>query len=205
MAENLLKLICSRRSIRSFSEEPVPDEVVYQLLESARWAPSPSNRQNYFLMAIRRRELITDMSRVVREKIETIEGLLPQEDAVDSFREYSRYFTTFEGAPLVIAVAYRPNSPLLKTFLGSSFQDDDNIGEISAAAAATQNILLVAHQLGYGSCWMTGPLIAGKELSALIGLQKNYRLAALIPIGRAAEAPNPPKRKDINKIIRVVD
>ena len=37
--------IRERRSIRSFRSDPVPDEVIHQMLEAARLAPSGSNRQ----------------------------------------------------------------------------------------------------------------------------------------------------------------
>jgi len=51
--KSLLALLKSRRSIRRYRPDPVPDEMVEQLLEAGRWAPSASNRQPWAFIAIR--------------------------------------------------------------------------------------------------------------------------------------------------------
>ena len=51
--EALLALLKGRRSIRRYRPDPVPDEMVGQLLEAGRWAPSASNRQPWALIVIR--------------------------------------------------------------------------------------------------------------------------------------------------------
>jgi nitroreductase len=51
--EALLALLKGRRSIRRYRPDPVPDEMVEQLLEAGRWAPSASNRQPWAFIVIR--------------------------------------------------------------------------------------------------------------------------------------------------------
>jgi nitroreductase len=51
--ESLLALLKSRRSIRRYRPDPVPDEMVEQLLEAGRWAPSASNRQPWDFIVVR--------------------------------------------------------------------------------------------------------------------------------------------------------
>ena len=51
--ESLLTLLKSRRSIRRYRPDPVPDEMVEQLLEAGRWAPSASNRQPWDFIVVR--------------------------------------------------------------------------------------------------------------------------------------------------------
>jgi len=51
--ESLLALLKRRRSIRRYRPDPVPDEMVNQLLEAGRWAPSASNRQPWAFIVIR--------------------------------------------------------------------------------------------------------------------------------------------------------
>ena len=51
--ESLLTLLKSRRSIRRYRPDPVPDEMVEQLLEAGRWAPSASNRQPWGFIVVR--------------------------------------------------------------------------------------------------------------------------------------------------------
>jgi len=52
-AEAVLSLLKSRRSIRRYRPDPVPDEMVEQLLEAGRWAPSASNRQPWDFIVVR--------------------------------------------------------------------------------------------------------------------------------------------------------
>ncbi len=51
--QELLSLMKSRRSIRRYQDRPVPDELVEQMLEAARWAPSATNRQPWRFIIIR--------------------------------------------------------------------------------------------------------------------------------------------------------
>lgn len=53
----LLDLIRSRRSIRHFLPDPVPDEMIDQLLEAGRWAPSAGNRQPWVFVVIQDNEV----------------------------------------------------------------------------------------------------------------------------------------------------
>jgi nitroreductase len=51
--QSLLNLLKTRRSIRRYRPDPVPDEMVEQLLEAGRWAPSASNRQPWEFIVVR--------------------------------------------------------------------------------------------------------------------------------------------------------
>jgi nitroreductase len=67
--------------------------------------------------------------------------------------------------------------------------------EVEDGSAATQNILLAACAQGLGTCWVNGSqaTYAGK-VSELLGVPADYRLVSLIPVGRPAADPKPPKR-----------
>ncbi len=51
--EAVLSLLKGRRSIRRYRPDPVPDEMIEQLLEAGRWAPSASNRQPWQFIVVR--------------------------------------------------------------------------------------------------------------------------------------------------------
>jgi nitroreductase len=51
--DDLLELIRARRSVRAHTEAPVPAEVLDQLLEAARWAPTGGNRQRWCFVVVR--------------------------------------------------------------------------------------------------------------------------------------------------------
>ncbi|HEY73709.1 MAG: hypothetical protein B6I35_09905 [Anaerolineaceae bacterium 4572_32.2] len=50
--QSLLALLKGRRSIRRYRPDPVPDEMIEQLLEAGRWAPSASNRQPWVFVVV---------------------------------------------------------------------------------------------------------------------------------------------------------
>ena len=64
-----------------------------------------------------------------------------------------------------------------------------------SAAALTQNILILAHEKGMGTCWMTDPKRAETVINAILGI-KDKELAACIPIGYPDQSPPAPPRKE---------
>ena len=60
---SILELIKTRRSIRAFTDEPVPDEVLRQLVEAACWAPTASNMQSWQFVAVRDRDNMRKLKR----------------------------------------------------------------------------------------------------------------------------------------------
>ena len=59
---DIFEIIKTRRSIRKFTEEPVPDKIVDRIIEAASWAPSGLNNQPWKFAIIRDKELKTKMS-----------------------------------------------------------------------------------------------------------------------------------------------
>ena len=72
---------------------------------------------------------------------------------------------------------------------------------VEDGAAAAQNMLIAATALGYGSCWLEGYSSQFEErIKALLGVPASLRLLTLIPVGVAAEAPDPDK-KSLRQVI----
>jgi nitroreductase len=68
-----------------------------------------------------------------------------------------------------------------------------------------QNLLLAAHAMGLGACCMTSPLIAYVEIKKILDIRSPFEIAALIPIGEYKEKPEATGRKEVNKIIEIVE
>lgn len=64
------------------------------------------------------------------------------------------------------------------------------IEQVSAVAAAAQNMLLAAHALGYGAMWKTGAAAYDPEVKALCGLTPEDHIVAIVYVGTVA-APGP--------------
>ncbi len=76
------------------------------------------------------------------------------------------------------------------------------------AAAAIENLLLMAHSLGLGACWVNlAPDNITESVEVQIrgrfGIPNSYELVTIIPIGKTVDSPTPPGRKDIDDIMHV--
>lgn len=63
---NTQEAILARRSIRKFTSEPIPDDIIQQLLESAMAAPSACNKRPWEFYVIRNPELVEQLHHVSR-------------------------------------------------------------------------------------------------------------------------------------------
>jgi nitroreductase len=75
--------------------------------------------------------------------------------------------------------------------------------DVQSIGAAIEHLLLAATELGYGSCWHSGPLIAREPL---LGIAAPDHLAALVTIGVPAVPPNEGRdRRPVDEILRFLD
>jgi nitroreductase len=206
---DLFDAIQGRKSIRRFKQEPVPDEDVKKILDAGRLAPSANNVQPWSFLVIKDRELLAKMADAVRAMVDRMIPFAESEKEAQRLAAYkSNYYTFFEKAPVVIAVfmeAY-PSSGLLMR-MGYSPEEAVRLRPLpglQSVAAAIQNMLLAVHALGYGSCWMTGPLVAQEAFEKLLGFGKERYIAALLPVGVPDEAPPVRGRKPLEELMRLV-
>ena len=139
------------------------------------------------------------MGDVVHSKVREI---LPEEGSEDArhARQRVEWFSTFfADAPLVIAVVLLPYEPVVEPALEGSRLTAAKINamrgqpDVQSLGAAVEHLLLAAANLGYGGCWLSGPLVARPELERLLGIEAPGRLAAMVAIGKAASATHAPR------------
>ena len=68
--------------------------------------------------------------------------------------------------------------------------------------ASVQNVLLTAHSMGLGACWVGAFNEDGVHM--LLDLPRNLRPVALVPVGYAAEDPEPPPRVRVESTVKFV-
>jgi coenzyme F420-0:L-glutamate ligase/coenzyme F420-1:gamma-L-glutamate ligase len=180
----LLEALRSRRSIRRYSERPVPRDVLWRLLEAARWAPSAHNRQPWRFAVItdpaRRADLAQAMGENFRRDLEA--DKLPP-DEVD--RQVARSYERISHAPALIV--------LCLSMVDMDHYPDTRRGQaewvmaVQSTALATQNVLLMAHAEGLGACWMCAPLFCPDVVRAALALSEDWEAQALLTVGYPAE------------------
>jgi nitroreductase len=120
------------------------------------------------------------------------------EDERGPVAAYAQDFVRFEQAPLVLAPYFRASNALGERF---GMPAERDLGAVASVSAAIMNLLLAAHALGLGACWMTGPLLAAPELEPLLGIPAGWRLAAIVPVGLPDETPAPPARRAVSHLL----
>lgn len=182
--ENLKNLCEKRHSCRSFTDHPVAPELIQKIKHIALTSPYVSGKKNWEIMEITDRKIISLIAAAVRQKSKQLRSHM-NNDFQASFGDYARMFTVFENAPVLLLPTFRISAgfSLMMTSQSSDivqFERDNYIKSISCVAML---IHLAAISLGLGSCYMTGPLIAEKEIAAIAKIKNGRSIGAVIPIG----------------------
>lgn len=200
-----IECIKTRRSVRRFKSDKVKEEDLRLMIDCARFAPSGTNMQNWHFIVIRNKEVMQSMKQAVEHKIQEIDR---SSEAGKKVAHLAKYFTFFPSAPVVIAVLIEPRETFFEQ-LGAANKYEavkqSGFTAASGVAAAIENLLLAAHALGYGACWMTGPLIAKSELEQILGVKKPFEVMALIPIGVPEKISRAPERMSVEEITSWID
>ena len=143
-----------------------------------------------------------------------IANLADNEKDQANMSKFLKYYTVFKNAPVLVLVYAKPYKTveykILKENNAPQEVLDILVSPQSAAqgiGAAVENILLAATEMGYGTCYMTGPTHAKKEIEELIGFEKEgYELMSMISLGVAEDdTPKQPPRKPLEEVVTFID
>lgn len=208
-----LEFIYKRHSVRKFTQDEVPLEDIKKIIKAATYAPSGKNRQNWHFVVVRNKEKIENMAKIIEEKNAAIATKMPDQEEAKKFTKLVKFATHFRNAPVVILIYAGPYPDTGLEELKSIGVSSEEIHKflrptpgIQNIGAAIQNLLLAAANMGYGTCWMTGPNYAAKEITDYIGFNKEgYFLAALTPLGVPAVEPKSPARKAVEEVMTIIE
>ena len=155
---NSLEAINNRRSIRKYLEKPVEFEKITTILDAARKAPSAGNLQEWRFIIATDKNLIKDVS------------------------EYSLEQYWIQTAPLLIIVC--SESEQAEAYYGLRGK---RLYAVQDCAAAIENMLIAATDLGLGSCWVGA--FEEDKLRAAFAIPPEVRPQAIVALGYADETP----------------
>jgi nitroreductase len=194
-----------RRSIRKFKTDPVPDEHITALLNSARLAPSGCNAQPWRFKIIKDQETKLKLSHAAHDQSFIAEAPVVLVCCADIKGYLEGTISGIQDIGKIGAVEDRIVKILLKRAeqmeLQMKFMNKDQLGLRIAfnVAIAVEHIVLRALDFGLGSCWVR--LIDEKMIKDIFGWDENIYVVALLPIGYPAESPPPRKRLKIEEIL----
>ena len=176
---DLDEAIKGRRSVRSYLDKSVPEELVREVIEAGTFAPSAKNGQQWRFTVLRG-EAKRGLTDVFRRELELVSKRIGRENVGSSFGSCG----VMEEVPVVVMVW--------------------NAGEMGweteahSVAAAIQNMLLKAYALGLGSVWIGDIYYTLEALKRHLG--KPWKLMAAIALGWSASTPESRPRKSVDEV-----
>ena len=200
---DILEVIKTRKSIRRYKPDPIPDEMLDKILEAARWAPTGENYQPWRFIVIKNPETKNKIGNLAKlgsgsrmtawyclgemqRRFEEIQDPVKRAEVLRFM--YSGEVSAFaKQAPVIIAV--------IGTLMEGSVDVPYDL------SACIENMLLEAHSLGLGACWVHGPVASTRDAAKFKKILKiptgmgEYKVIAYIALGWPAEARKHPRAK----------
>lgn len=172
-----MDLFEKRRSIRKYTGQPVSEDVLRQLLEAARLAPSGNHTQPWYFIAVTQDET---KRRIVQ---------------ADHNQQWML------GAPLFLVCVADASVRLPDKNLELDEESPQKGLKLVLrdTAIATEHIALKAAELGLGTCW-TG-YFAQKDIREILGIPQDKYVVAVLTVGYPAEEPAYKARRPVEDLL----
>jgi nitroreductase len=201
---DLYDVIRTTSAVREFTDDPLPDPILYRIIDNARFAPSGGNRQGTHVTVVR--------DATVRQRLAALN--------VPGAQRYFAQLAAGEGPWNPVAPTGVPRETIAATTVPDEFaapfrraavvlvvtvdltcvaatdQQLDRIGVVSGASVypLVWNILLAARNEGYGGTLTTMAVPEEEQIRDLLGIPDTHAVAALVPLGKP--------RKQLSKLRR---
>ncbi|MFC3345440.1 nitroreductase family protein [Paenibacillus abyssi] len=212
--EQTKQVMHERRSVRKYKDQPVTAELIRELIDCARYAPSDTNSQTWEFIAVLNRDKIKAIEEMTWEQLHLRAAQAEKNGLAREARllvkSFGPYATAFSDAPaLIICLA----TPYQSKFRDRIFDPINLVGEevwreegIKSSCLASQNLMLAAHSIGLATCPMTGPvLLAEDQLKQYLGIDETRQVNMVISLGYPAEIPGKLPRKEVDEILSIVE
>ncbi|MEO7001748.1 MAG: TIGR03668 family PPOX class F420-dependent oxidoreductase [Ktedonobacterales bacterium] len=183
---DFLPLARGRRSVRVYEDRPVPRAALDEVMEAARWAPSPHGRQPWRFVVLTRAEPKAQLAEAMGEEWRRTLAMDGQPPEITALRLDKSHERIRNVPALVLVCLYLAD---LDAYPDADRQRAEEIMAIQSLGAAVENLLLAAYALGLDGGWMCAPLFCPNTVRAALGLDATLIPHALITLGYAARDP----------------
>lgn len=220
----LFETMSTMRAMRRLKPDPVPDELLEQLVQAAVWAPNGSNLQQFHYVVVTDREKMARLAPLWRRCVDAYLGsagkATPPTMEEDAYRrmvaaiEYQR--DHFAETPALIVPCYRYVQPkgsldglrAMKDALGTGALlrlmrggVSSTIAEASSVYPGVQNLLLAARALGLGATMTVWHLLLEREWKRELGIPDEFHTFAVVPVGWPKGNFGPVRRLPVQEVL----
>jgi nitroreductase len=176
---DITKIIKERRSIRKYKNDPVPDEVILDIIDAARASPSWANTQVCQYIIVK--------DQTTKERL--ADTLTPTNPARVAMKE----------APLVICVVAKKG--VSGFYRGEPSTDKEGYWFMFDAGIAMEHLVLMAWNFGLGTVHVGA--FDAKKAEDVLSIPEGFSIVEMTPIGYFDEIPKPTPRKKLEEIIYI--
>jgi nitroreductase len=196
-------------SAREFTDDPVPDDALFRILDQARFAPSGGNRQGWRVIVVRDRatkEALAGLSAPAAKRYiaqiqagespwNTVDPTRVDAATIERTPAPGRLTEPHVKAPVVLVICVD-----LKV-VASTDSQLTRVGVISGASIYpfAWNILLAARQEGFAGTITTLAVAQEPRIKEFLGIPSHFAVAATMPIGRPVKRLTKLRRKPVGE------
>ncbi|MXP22747.1 nitroreductase [Gordonia sp. HNM0687] len=198
---------------RQFTDDPLPDEVLWRILDNARFAPSGGNRQGAHIVVVRDADTKQRLSELgeptVRRYVAqrnagenpwnpVAPSAVPQ-DVIDSTAVPGSFVEPIRRAPVVLVVSVDLGR------VAAVDQYLDRVGLVSGASVypLIWNILMGARAEGFGGNITSMAIAQEPAVRELLGLPADHAVAAVVPIGKPVKQLTKLRRQPVEDFVTI--
>ncbi|MFZ5950348.1 MAG: nitroreductase family protein [Candidatus Rifleibacteriota bacterium] len=202
------ELVFARRTIRRFTPEPLRQATLEKILRAGLAAPSPNNSVPWSISVITNGEVIQKMREVVHHKLDGMFANISA-DHKSTLEKIKVFSSVFANAPVVLAIFTKDYHAPIHDLMAEANLNADQVSdlrrhpELQATGALVQNMLLAATEEGLGTCWISGALVARKELEKILKAG-DLHLETLVALGHHDSQPHPKEPLDLELYVNYV-
>jgi F420 biosynthesis protein FbiB-like protein len=193
---DLRHFLRTRRSVRRFKAEPVPDSVMQDILTTATFAPSAHNRQPWRFAIVTSSASKQKLGEALTAKMRA-DMLTEGAPEAEIEKRMTNSLRRIDEAPVLILLCRDMTDVRADT-------PEEAIMGIQSVAAAGIQLMLAAHAEGLGANWICWPMYAQLETQVALGLPEKWEPQAMVIVGYANEEPKEKVLKPLDEIIQIL-
>lgn len=199
---DLHNFLRTRRSIRRFKPDPVPDSVINNILTTAAFAPSAHNRQPWRFAVVKDMEVKTKLADAMAiEFARDLENDKLPHDEIQ--KRVIRSRERMVAAPVLILINLDMSE--MDVYPDEKRAKAEYLMATQSVANAGMQLLLAAHAEGLGGVWVCSPLFVQETIQSILALPETWEPQAMFFLGHPDVVPKDKTMKDMKDLVVFLD
>jgi coenzyme F420-0:L-glutamate ligase/coenzyme F420-1:gamma-L-glutamate ligase len=196
LAEGRRQAPFGRRTVRAFTDEPVPDDVITRAVAAAVTAPAPHHSTPWRFIAMcdedSRTRLLDAMAQQWRDDLALLD-----EYPAESIDKRLRRGDVLRDAPSIV-LAFIDLAQAAHDYPDEARTSHERDLFMVAGGAAVQNLMVALAADDWASAWISSTMFCATTVRATLDLPAGWQPLGAIAVGRAAAAPSERPDRDVS-------